>query len=659
MKIKKFIAIATAAAFALTGTSYAETGENLATEGSDVTEVVEDISLTGDRIEADEESYYTGDLTVNFSLYDESGISNVAIKVNGETIAERDYDSEECIETEDGEVMNADSTVETEGEAAEASTSEPLTTVSDSLVITADQIKEIKDAKAEEPAEPQEPDAAEPEEPAESDQNEAADQEAVETPEAEAAGTEAVETPESEVADPEAAETPEVEAADSEAAETPEAEATEPEQTETPAEEDAAATDTIKAQMVITDVSGQITTKEFEFNAAPAETAAEEQEAVDELKAKGLNDVQVIDATTYRVEVNITCQAATVFKKQPNGTYKAIRVSVCSTGLNGKTPTGTFTIGPYKKKCARSRWAVMSSGKAFAQYLVRIKHGICFHSVIYKTRGDNSKMYSKEYNKLGRTASAGCVRLRALDAKWIYDHCPNGTKVKIYKSSTASPLGVPTYKKLTTSNKFSWDPTDPDTGNPFRGGNGTPTGIFVAYNDGEPYLTMDPDISKHYITLSSKTLAYNGKSRKPSVTIYGLTKGTNFSVTYPSVCTKVGTYPITIKGIGSFTGTAKVYYSIVPKSTKITSLKRSGSKKFKVKYKKVTKQISGYEIMYSPKSDFSKNCKTKKVSSYKTTSKKIKVSSKGKYYVKVRVYKKVDGKTYYGSWSKSKKIKVK
>ena len=63
--------------------------------------------------------------------------------------------------------------------------------------------------------------------------------------------------------------------------------------------------------------------------------------------------------------------------------------------------------------------------------------------------------------------------------------------------------------------------------------------------------------------------------------------------------------------------------------------------------------------MYSPKSDFSKKSKTVKAKSYKTTSKKIKVPSKGTYYVKVRVYKTVDGKTYYGAWSKSKKIKVK
>jgi hypothetical protein len=148
MKLKKFIAIATAAAFAVTGTAYGETGENLATEGSDVTAVIEDISLMGDRIEADDTAYYTGDVTVNFSLFDETGIRSVAIVVDGETLAEKKYDASNCIETADGEVMNAESTIETEGADAQANTSEPLTTVSDSLVISADTIKELDAAKA-------------------------------------------------------------------------------------------------------------------------------------------------------------------------------------------------------------------------------------------------------------------------------------------------------------------------------------------------------------------------------------------------------------------------------------------------------------------------------------------------------------------------------
>ena len=53
---------------------------------------------------------------------------------------------------------------------------------------------------------------------------------------------------------------------------------------------------------------------------------------------------------------------------------------------------------------------------------------------------------------------------------------------------------------------------------------------------------------------------------------------------------------------------------------------------------------------------------TKKAKYYTSTgsSKTIKKLSKKKYYyTKIRSYKKINGKTYYGSWSGTKKVKVK
>ena len=663
MKIKKVIAIATAAAFAVTGTAYADTGVNLATEGSDVTAVIEDISLMGDRIEADDTAYYTGDITVNFSLFDEEGISSVAILHDGETLAEKKYDTSNCIETADGEVMNAESTIEAEGADAQANTSEPITTVSDSLVISTDTLKELEEAKAteaeaEEPAAPVEEAEAESSTEAvqpEAEVNTETETEAVapETAPAEEAATEpAVET--SAEPEAEAAVEPEVETAAE-----PEAEATEPTTEPTEPEETADPTDnTFTAEMVVTDVNDNVETKEFDFNTAVAETPAEEEEAVDALKAAELGNVQVIDANTFRVEVNLTSQIVTVYQKNLSGGYDPIRAGICSTGRSGETtPTGTFTIGPYKTKCGRSRWALMSSGKSYAQYLVRFHHGICFHSVIYSERGNHAKMKVKEYNKLGTIASAGCVRMQAIDVKWIYDHCPNGTKVKVYRSSTPGPLPIVRPSKLPTSKTYSWDPSDPDTGNPFRGGSGKATGVYVAWTDGLPMLMLSPDLAYHNINFTNPRLVYNGKNQRPGVKIYGLTKDKNFTVEYPATSKYVGKYTVEVNGIGSFTGCNTATYQIIPKSTKIKSLKK-GKKKFKVKYKKVKKQITGYQIMYSKSSKF-KDSKTSNVKGYKKTSRTIKVGSKGTYYVKVRVYKTVGKDTIYSNWSKVKKVKVK
>lgn len=90
------------------------------------------------------------------------------------------------------------------------------------------------------------------------------------------------------------------------------------------------------------------------------------------------------------------------------------------------------------------------------------------------------------------------------------------------------------------------------------------------------------------------------------------------------------------------------------KITKVTKKKRSCT----VKWKKRTG--SGYQLMRSTNSKFKKNKKTYKIASYKKCSKKMKkLKRKKTYYVKVRSYKTFGGKTVYGTWSKTKKFKIK
>ena len=63
----------------------------------------------------------------------------------------------------------------------------------------------------------------------------------------------------------------------------------------------------------------------------------------------------------------------------------------------------------------------------------------------------------------------GCVRLTVKDAKWIYENCPIGTQVEFYSSSNPGPLGKPTTRKISgaPANVRGWDPTDPDSRNPW------------------------------------------------------------------------------------------------------------------------------------------------------------------------------------------------
>lgn len=89
-----------------------------------------------------------------------------------------------------------------------------------------------------------------------------------------------------------------------------------------------------------------------------------------------------------------------------------------------------------------------------------------------------------------------------------------------------------------------------------------------------------------------------------------------------------------------------------------------GRKKLTVKWKKVTSHlgalyVDGYQIRYSTKKSMS-NAKKIKVKGYNKKSKLIKnLKAKKYYYVQVRTYAKLGGKTYYSKWSKKKKIRTK
>ncbi len=165
------------------------------------------------------------------------------------------------------------------------------------------------------------------------------------------------------------------------------------------------------------------------------------------------------------------------------------------------------------------------------------------------------------------------------------------------------------------------------------------------------------------IKLSSTSYIYNGKVRKPTLTVKD-SKGKKISSKYYTVSyskgrKNVGKYTVTVKFKGNYSGTVKKTFTIKPKATSISSL-TSKSKGFTVKRKKQATQTTGYQIQYATNSKFTKNKKTVTVSKNKTTSKKISnLKAKKKYYVRVRTYKTVNGKKIYSSWSKAKTVKTK
>ena len=164
--------------------------------------------------------------------------------------------------------------------------------------------------------------------------------------------------------------------------------------------------------------------------------------------------------------------------------------------------------------------------------------------------------------------------------------------------------------------------------------------------------------------LSAKigTQTYTGKALKPAVTIkhgkYILKKGTDYTVKY-SKNKKIGKAKATITFKGNYKGTKTVYFDIGPKGTSLTKLIpiKNGAK---IRWKKRTKNVDGYQIQYSPDKDEMSYGNKKNIKGNKTTSTKVTDMWNGdKYYVRIRTYKKVGSQKIYSKWSKIKAVKPK
>ena len=165
----------------------------------------------------------------------------------------------------------------------------------------------------------------------------------------------------------------------------------------------------------------------------------------------------------YYVTVNLTDNIVTVYEQDEVGEYTVpIKAFLCSVGED--TPEGAF------QTMVKYDWRYLF-GDVWGQYATRITGHYLFHSVPYFEK-DKSTLEYEEYNKLGTTASMGCIRLTVKDAKWIYDNCPVGTTVKMYRGEVEEPLQPAAVQKLNVNDeeRRGWDPTDPDPANPWRKG---------------------------------------------------------------------------------------------------------------------------------------------------------------------------------------------
>ncbi len=141
--------------------------------------------------------------------------------------------------------------------------------------------------------------------------------------------------------------------------------------------------------------------------------------------------------------------------------------------------------------------------------------------------------------------------------------------------------------------------------------------------------------------------------RSPEIEIHNIVSDKAVAPTFKNTGKTAGTHCSVCGKI--FSGNKTVAKLVSPTITKLTA----GKKSFTAQWKKAP-TVAGYQIQYAANAKFTKGKKTVTVKSANTVKKAFKkLGSKKKYYVRVRAYKKINGKTVYSSWSKSKAVKTK
>jgi lipoprotein-anchoring transpeptidase ErfK/SrfK len=177
-----------------------------------------------------------------------------------------------------------------------------------------------------------------------------------------------------------------------------------------------------------------------------------------------------------RMIVTYIGSQSVVVYKAVGGEWTEERVMICSTGRSKDlTPRGTFHLVrqyPYKKM------GQIRGENVYSQYASRIVGSYLFHSVPIGGEKRSVQEYGKKqmfvkyYESLGTIASGGCVRLRCVDAYWIYMNCLVGTEIIITDDAGPTPPTPPPliYEEpyMDAKHEYGWDPSDPDPENPYH-----------------------------------------------------------------------------------------------------------------------------------------------------------------------------------------------
>ena len=142
------------------------------------------------------------------------------------------------------------------------------------------------------------------------------------------------------------------------------------------------------------------------------------EESYIENATKFVNSSGFTSNTRYFIWVDLKKFKVNIFTGSKNN-WKILHSYLCTIGKKSTpTPKGTFLVG-----IKGLYFGVKKGYKCW--YYTQFKGNYLFHSILYNLDG------SVRDGRLGMALSVGCVRLEKVNAKWIYDNIPEGTKVYI------------------------------------------------------------------------------------------------------------------------------------------------------------------------------------------------------------------------------------
>jgi len=131
-----------------------------------------------------------------------------------------------------------------------------------------------------------------------------------------------------------------------------------------------------------------------------------------------VNSNNFSSGTTYFIWVDLKNFKVNIFSGSTNN-WSLVNSYLCTIGKKATpTPKGTYTIG------VKGLYFGVNKGYK-CWYYTQFKGNYLFHSIIYNLDG------SIRDGRLKMALSDGCIRLTKINAKWIWDNIPRGTKVVI------------------------------------------------------------------------------------------------------------------------------------------------------------------------------------------------------------------------------------